>query len=110
MTWGALVVGGGSDAVRERCPPGRRARRSFVRIVVAPGQGSRRSEVTAGARKGPWRRIAVRPHARHTRPASILPAAPRRSPSPEPLILVRKAHSVLVGTECVILLGLALCG
>lgn len=48
--WGALVVGdGGSDAVRERCPPGRRARRGFVRIVVAPGQGSRRSEATAGA-------------------------------------------------------------
>ena len=46
--WGALVVdGGGSDAVRDRCPPGRRARRGFVRIVVALGQGSRRSEATA---------------------------------------------------------------
>ncbi len=45
---GALIVGdGGSDAARERCPPGRWVRRGFVRIVV-PGQGSRRSEVTAG--------------------------------------------------------------
>ena len=46
---GVLVVdGGGSDSARERCPLGRRARRGFARIVVAPGQGSRRSEATAG--------------------------------------------------------------
>ena len=47
MTGALIVDGGGTDAARERCPPGRRVRRGFVRIVV-PGQGSRRSEITAG--------------------------------------------------------------
>lgn len=48
MTGALIVDGGGTDAARERCPPGRRVRRGFVRIVVALGQGSRRSEATAG--------------------------------------------------------------
>ena len=44
------------------------------------------------ARKGPGRRRAARSRARHPHFAPILPAAPRRSPAPEPPLPMRRVQ------------------